>query len=105
MFKIIIFYSKAKNLLKKLLPSKLKNSIVKLVNFFIKSFFIRKPLKPTNYKRYLRLQIGKYLSHESLNKKWMDGQIRYLEKEFQNVDRNKFILDISCGDGVGLKNF
>ena len=100
MSKIIKYTSRAKNLFKKLLPSKIKNIVFRLVDFFI-----RPPVKPTDYKKYLSLQIGKYLSHESVNKKWMDGQIRYLEKEFQNVDRNKFILDISCGDGVGLKNF
>ena len=106
MSKTIKHISKVKNFLKELLPKKVQFFLIKLYNLFFKIiFYNRPPVKPSNYKRYLSLQVGKYLSHESKNKKWMEGQIRYLEREFQSVARNKFILDISCGDGVGLKNF
>lgn len=54
---------------------------------------------------YMERQNGKYCSFESENEKWVEGQRRYIEKNFVRESKNSFILDIACGDGVGLDVF
>ncbi len=46
-----------------------------------------------------------YCSHESQVPKWEEGQRRYIDAVFGSVDREIRILDIACGDGVGLRQF
>jgi len=58
-----------------------------------------------NYDEYIYFQTQKYISHELDNELWSEGQSRYIKSEFENVNRNSIILDIACGDGVGLKVF
>lgn len=57
------------------------------------------------YKDYLEAQTVKYHSHESENPKWKEGQKRFITLNFSSLDRNLKILDIACGDGVGLAFF
>ncbi|MGK9477943.1 class I SAM-dependent methyltransferase [Melioribacter sp. OK-6-Me] len=94
-------------------PKKLVLSNVKRIikNFPIK---IRKIIKPNpksykdiiyNYSKYLKIQTEKYKSHESQNVHWAKGQEKYIKSEFINIPRYAKILDIACGDGVGLKVF
>lgn len=64
---------------------------------------MKKPVP--DYAEYVRLQKEDYCSYESQNKHWSKGQKRYIKKKFSRVDRDKKILDIACGDGVGLKEF
>lgn len=52
---------------------------------------------------YLELQTGRYKSFESMVPGWEAGQRRYLEREFFHVERSSAILDVACGDGVGLR--
>lgn len=68
-------------------------------------FFLKKPTRPASYVTYIDLQMNKYKSHELVVPKWEEGQRRYLNKEFSSVDRGAYILDVSCGDGVGLRAF
>lgn len=63
------------------------------------------PKRPTDYNQYLELQVNKYLSHELHSRTWSDGQRRYIRLEFVDINKTSRILDISCGDGVGLKYF
>ena len=51
---------------------------------------------------YYENQLIKYKSHEKNIQRWYIGQERFL-KEWFNFPRNLRILDISCGDGVGLR--
>lgn len=74
----------------------------------IHTYFLRENLYPRivpDYKKYAVLQTEKFCSSESTVKKWSEGQKRYLKKMFGSVSRSKKILDIACGDGVGLSIF
>lgn len=51
---------------------------------------------------YFSLQTEKYESFESQNQKWTDGQKRFIDFYFDSKERNIRILDIGCGEGVGL---
>ena len=53
----------------------------------------------------LQLQTGKYCSLETDNERWREGQRRAVTRLFNGVSRKRRILDIACGDGVGLKCF
>jgi ubiquinone/menaquinone biosynthesis C-methylase UbiE len=56
------------------------------------------------YKEYVRIQKG-CASFESEFPGWKAGQERCIKTLFQDIDRDKKILDIACGDGVGLGCF
>lgn len=43
-----------------------------------------------------------FMSHESKNQLWEDGQRRFINLNLRDWNRNSRILDIACGDGVGL---
>ena len=58
-----------------------------------------------NYEDYVDYQVVKGLSFEKDNAHWANGQRRCVEKKFSNVNRKFHILDVCCGDGVGLKQF
>jgi len=58
-----------------------------------------------SYEEYKKLQTERYQSFESSVEKWRVGQERYIRKAFESIDRDKRILDIACGDGVGLRYF
>lgn len=58
-----------------------------------------------DYSEYVALQKGKYCSHEVDYPHWELGQRRYLDKAFGSVPRDAKIIDIACGDGVGLRHF
>src|ERR1035437_7041343 len=58
-----------------------------------------------DYSDYLNRQITKYMSHERDNQHWEDGQKRYILNKFNGYSRDMKILDIACGDGVGLRVF
>jgi len=72
---------------------------------FMNRVFKKNPVRPASYASYIDLQMNRYKSHELAVPKWEEGQRRYLTKEFSSVDRGASILDISCGDGVGLRAF
>ena len=58
-----------------------------------------------DYGKYVKLQKEKYCSHEMAVPRWEEGQKRYVEAVFANANRDLKILDIACGDGVGLRQF
>lgn len=95
-------------ILKKILPKPLKRRLKEL------PVKLRRFIKPKpkyyhdivgNYEKYIYYQTEKFRSFESSNPKWSEGQRRYLKSEFGNYRRDSMILDIACGDGVGLKVF
>lgn len=57
------------------------------------------------YEEYEVLQKGQFCSFESEVPKWEEGQKRFISMNFTDVDKTKSILDIACGDGVGLRCF
>jgi len=59
----------------------------------------------SDYAQYESLQKGKYCSFESAMPNWEEGQRRYLDAMLVALDRKLRILDIACGDGVGLRHF
>jgi SAM-dependent methyltransferase len=70
------------------------------------------PSRPTRYRdivasyeAYASLQKTRYCSFESDVPKWEAGQRRYIEMAFSAAARDMRILDIACGDGVGLRCF
>jgi len=60
--------------------------------------------RPATYEDYVRLQTQTYESFESTIPRWEEGQARYLTL-FESVNRKTRILDVACGDGVGLRVF
>jgi len=58
-----------------------------------------------NYKEYENSQKEVFKSHEISIARWKEGQERYIKLVFQEIERDKKILDISCGDGIGLSCF
>jgi SAM-dependent methyltransferase len=54
---------------------------------------------------YKQLQTEKYKSFESDHQQWRKGQERFIHMNFLNLDHNLKILDLGCGDGVGLMYF
>ncbi|MFA6532949.1 MAG: class I SAM-dependent methyltransferase [Patescibacteria group bacterium] len=58
-----------------------------------------------NYEEYTSLQKKTFCSFESQNELWSKGQERYVKNNFGKTNRNVSILDIACGDGVGLREF
>lgn len=96
------------SILKKVLPKSVKRKLKELTKK------IRRLIKPDpksykdivgSYEKYIYYQTEKYISFESTNLRWSEGQRRYIEIEFSNYQRDIFILDIACGEGVGLKVF
>lgn len=57
------------------------------------------------YKEYLKLQLETLQSFESTNPKYIEGQCRAINHLFNEAGVKKLdvILDVCCGDGVGLK--
>lgn len=55
-----------------------------------------------NYDDYINYQVNFGMSHEIDCEKWSNGQRKCIRENFQNLDRTLKILDICCGDGVGL---
>lgn len=65
---------------------------------------LKKLLSP-KYLEYLKLQHHQFASFESESPSWSAGQNRFIEIFFPEFPRDLKILDIACGDGVGLKKF
>lgn len=59
----------------------------------------------TKVEENIKLQIEKYQSFENKLPQHRNGQIKLLEILFKNIDKNLSILDVGCGDGVGLRWF
>lgn len=57
------------------------------------------------YEEYVRIQRKDGCSLESDNELWRKGQERFIKRIFGRLSRRKNILDIACGDGVGLRQF
>lgn len=57
----------------------------------------------TDYDDYISWQTIKGKSHESTSPGWKNGQRKCIQEKFQNINRTSKILDICCGDGVGLE--
>jgi 2-polyprenyl-3-methyl-5-hydroxy-6-metoxy-1,4-benzoquinol methylase len=62
-------------------------------------------LKFKDYDDYIFSQVKRGLSFEKDSPEWANGQRICIENKFKNLDRNLKILDICCGDGVGLSKF
>jgi GT2 family glycosyltransferase/SAM-dependent methyltransferase/glycosyltransferase involved in cell wall biosynthesis len=60
---------------------------------------------PANQEKYIKAQTEKYCSHETGNPLWEEGQRRFIDAYFVGVPRDAAILDLGCGDGVGLRAF
>jgi ubiquinone/menaquinone biosynthesis C-methylase UbiE len=58
-----------------------------------------------SYELYADLQTNRYQSFESEHPHWQEGQRRFIAKHFSDVSRESEILDVACGDGVGLRCF
>ena len=58
-----------------------------------------------DYKDYLSRQMVKYAGFERDNPHWVEGQKKYITSNFVGHSREAKILDIACGDGVGLQMF
>lgn len=56
------------------------------------------------YKEYVQRQQVQFKSFESENQHWMTGQRRFIKEWLLNY-KDKKILDVACGDGVGLRYF
>ena len=55
-----------------------------------------------DYSAYVEAQTCRYRSFESKKRHWRNGQARYVSRAMKRLDRSANILDIACGDGVGL---
>ncbi len=60
-------------------------------------------VKFSDYDDYIYSQVIQGKSHEQDCQHWKNGQIRCIQEKFLNINRDKKILDICCGDGVGLQ--
>jgi ubiquinone/menaquinone biosynthesis C-methylase UbiE len=58
-----------------------------------------------SYELYADLQKNRYQSFESEHPHWQEGQRRFIAKQFSELPRESEILDVACGDGVGLRCF
>lgn len=58
-----------------------------------------------NREENFRIQITKYASSEKNVPYWANAQIKSLNELFVNIEKNKKILDVGCGDGIALKWF
>ena len=58
-----------------------------------------------DYDDYVNYQTKTGLSFEKNCQHWTNGQRLCVENKFHNLDRNLRILDICCGDGMGLQKF
>lgn len=56
------------------------------------------------YEEYKNNQLAKYRSFESENQHWAEGQRRFIDEWLLDY-KNYKILDVACGDGVGLAYF
>jgi len=54
---------------------------------------------------YRDSQFVKYKSHEIEIPRWYEGQKRFINEWMSDIPKSHKILDIACGDGVGLKYF
>lgn len=58
-----------------------------------------------DFKEYFDSQTEKFYSSEMANPSWSNGQYRYLDMKLLDANKDSHILDMACGDGVGLKWF
>jgi ubiquinone/menaquinone biosynthesis C-methylase UbiE len=58
-----------------------------------------------DFHAYISTQKNKYESFESSSQHYIIGQERFLNQMFADINKEDKILDIACGDGVGLKWF
>jgi len=82
--------------------------VVKIINtLFNKLLNTRKTAAVIHpdYKNYEYAQKVTFKSHEIDVPKWEEGQMRFIERWFKDYDKGLSIADISCGDGVGLRQF
>jgi predicted SAM-dependent methyltransferase len=56
-----------------------------------------------DYETYSEYQKEKYCSFESQVPRWVEGQVRYMVQTFAPMDRETKIVDVACGDGIGLR--
>lgn len=70
------------------------------------SFFVPAKSLFSSYIDYRDSQLIDFKSHESNNEVWSAGQKRFIIEQFiGRYPQGAQILDISCGDGVGLREF
>ena len=81
---------------------------MKVFKNIYKLFFNKKKtasIVHADYLSYEYAQKVKFKSHEIDVPKWEEGQMRFIKRWFNEYDKSLSILDISCGDGVGLRQF
>ena len=60
-------------------------------------------VKFSDYDDYINSQVIQGMSHEKNSDTWRNGQRRCIQEKFLNINRDQKILDICCGDGIGLQ--
>ena len=66
---------------------------------------MKHPSRPDSFESYINLQTTVYKSFESNSINSSTGQCKYINQAFTNINKDSIILDIACGDGVGLVEF
>jgi ubiquinone/menaquinone biosynthesis C-methylase UbiE len=61
-----------------------------------------KPEEIMKRSEYIDSQNIEFMSHESQNSRWVEGQRRFIKIKFKQYSRLNRVLDIACGDGIGL---
>lgn len=56
-----------------------------------------------SYDVYLQRQKVQFASCETKVDRWSRGQRIYVRQNFADVDKDKVIIDMACGEGVGLR--
>jgi len=57
-----------------------------------------------DYDAYFEAQTHTFKSHESDVPRWLEGQERFIDAWVMTLPRHVKILDVSCGDGHGIKS-
>lgn len=78
--------------------NELKQSLINFSNKRSNNLFL-------DYDDYINYQIKNGLSFERNSPHWSRGQQLCIKKNFHDLNRNLRILDICCGDGMGLQKF
>jgi len=57
------------------------------------------------YDDYIIAQTVTFKGFEKDNERWVEGQQRFIDSWLSELPRDIVLLDIACGDGVGLRYF
>jgi len=92
-----------------------RKSFSKAIKTIDSKYQLNKPVKENiditenkpevNLLSYEETQFVKYKSYESQISRWYEGQRRFIKEWMLDIPKDFRILDIACGEGVGLKYF